>query len=181
MPEPQPAGQPPEPLFHESGASWYWLLGGPVAAAALMWVEHAGGYGVQLLAPLLLLVGVSGMLAIQIAAARVHTSVELTGMTLRDGTETIRLADVVWMYPESPQVRNRAAKPEKWQSARTLGELSGVPKGRVSIGLKLTGGRTAQAWARHHRGLRAALTPLVPTYPGADLAGPDDDAEAASW
>ena len=36
-----------------------------------------------------------------------------------------------------------------------------MPRGRTGIGLKLTGGRTAQAWARHHRDLRAALTPLV--------------------
>lgn len=57
---------------------------------------------------------------------------------------------------------------EQWQSARTLGELAGVPRGRTGIGLRLTGGRTAQAWARNHRGLRAALTALVEgrTEPG---------------
>ena len=31
----------------------------------------------------------------------------------------------------------------KWQSARAIGELTGVPRGRTGIGLKLTGGRTA--------------------------------------
>jgi hypothetical protein len=50
---------------------------------------------------------------------------------------------------------------EKWQSARSLGELNGVPRHRVAIGLKLTDGRTAQAWARRHRALRSALAPLV--------------------
>jgi hypothetical protein len=39
--------------------------------------------------------------------------------------------------------------------------LAGVPKRRTGIGLKLTEGRTAQAWARRHRHLRAALTPLI--------------------
>ena len=50
---------------------------------------------------------------------------------------------------------------EKWQSARALGELTGVPRGRTAIGLKLSGGRMAQAWARRHRELRAALTELL--------------------
>ena len=55
----------------------------------------------------------------------------------------------------------RTSRWQKWQEARALGELAGVPRGRIGIGLKLTGGRTAQAWARRHRHLRAALTPLV--------------------
>ncbi|STZ89058.1 conserved transmembrane protein [Mycolicibacterium fortuitum] len=36
-----------------------------------------------------------------------------------------------------------------------------MPRGRTGIGLKLTGARTAQAWARKHRKLREVLTPLV--------------------
>ena len=73
--------------------------------------------------------------------------------------------------PESEADRNAArdrAIADKWQASRALGELTGVPRGRTGIGLKLVGGRTAQAWARHHRGLRAALTPLVAerTNPG---------------
>jgi hypothetical protein len=62
-----------------------------------------------------------------------------------------------------------------------LGELTGVPRGRVGIGLRLTGRRTAQAWARNHRALRAALTPLVGQHTeSAEPLGPDvgdDDAE----
>ena len=46
-------------------------------------------------------------------------------------------------------------------SARALGELTGVPKGRTGIGLKLTNDRTAQAWARKHQQLRAQLIHLV--------------------
>ena len=36
-----------------------------------------------------------------------------------------------------------------------------MPRGRTGIGVELTGKRTAQAWARNHRALRAALTTLV--------------------
>ena len=49
----------------------------------------------------------------------------------------------------------------KWMSARALGELTGVPKGRTGIGVKLTNDRTAQAWARKHQQLRAQLVHLV--------------------
>ena len=77
-------------------------------------------------------------------------------MYLRQGTERLRVDDIVRIYPEpkGPDV-------PKWQSARALGELTGVPRRRTGIGLKLTNDRTVQAWARKHEALRAALTHLV--------------------
>jgi hypothetical protein len=102
------------------------------------------------------LVLVTGFLAIQVKAARIHTSVELTPEYLRQGTETIRIAEIVRIYPEAS-----GSEVEKWQSARAIGELTGVPRGRTGIGLKLSNARTAQAWARKHRQLRAALESLV--------------------
>jgi hypothetical protein len=99
---------------------------------------------------------VTGFLAIQVKAARIHTSVELTPDHLRQGTERVRVDDIVRIYPEPT-----GAEEPKWQSARALGELTGVPRGRTGIGLKLTNDRTAQAWARKHQQLRAALTQLV--------------------
>ncbi|MDF2826111.1 MAG: conserved transrane protein [Mycobacterium sp.] len=201
------AEQAGEVLFSENGASWYWVLAGPFAAAAMFAIQITSGAGVQWVVPLVFLVLVSGFIAVQIKAARIHTSVELTATSLRQGMETIRVDEIVTVYPAptngmrsyyDDRVLNRAAgrnksnalanramkkagldpagnpdppeKPapapepvsaEKWQSARALGELSGVPRGRTGIGLKLTGGRTAQAWARRHAELRAALTPLV--------------------
>jgi len=76
------------------------------------------------------------------------------------GTETSCYANRQ-IYPEAEHsvVSDKELAP--WQSARALGELFGVPRRRTGIGLKLTGGRTAQAWALRHRHLRAALTPLV--------------------
>lgn len=159
MSEPTLTG--PAPLFYEDGASWYWVLAGPVAALAMAFIQHSSGYGWQPLIPGMFLVLVSGFLAIQVKAARIHTSVELTEQTLRQGTETIRIDEIVMIYPAPEPSADHRAKTEKWQEARTLGELNGVPRGRAGIGLRLTGGRTAQAWARNHGALRAALTPLV--------------------
>lgn len=145
-----------EVLFYEQGASWAWLLMGPFAGVGMAVLQMTGGYGRDLWIPVLFLVLVSVFVAIQIKAARIHTSVELTAATLRQGAETLRVDEIVQIYPEAS-----GSEAPKWQSARALGELSGVPKGRTGIGLKLAGGRTAQAWARKHRKLREALTPLV--------------------
>jgi hypothetical protein len=149
------------PLFREAGARWYWVLVGPVSAAIMLWLEKTNGYGWQLGVPLLFLVLVTSFIALQVKAARIHTSVELTSETLRQGTETIKVDEIVRVYPEPEHPLTSEKELERWQSARALGELVGVPKGRTGIGLRLTGGRTAQAWARRHRHLRAALTPLV--------------------
>ncbi|OLP01404.1 DUF3093 domain-containing protein [Mycolicibacterium porcinum] len=145
-----------EVLFYEQGASWAWLLLGPFAGVGMAVLQMTGGYGRDLWIPVVFLVLVSVFVAIQIKAARIHTSVELTAETLRQGAETLRVDEIVSIYPEAS-----GSEAPKWQSARALGELSGVPKGRTGIGLKLSGGRTAQAWARKHRKLREALTPLV--------------------
>ncbi|MBS9532929.1 hypothetical protein KIH27_04915 [Mycobacterium sp. M1] len=149
-------------LFHESGASWAWVLLGPAAAVTMLLLQHAGGYGWRPLIPLVFLVVVSGFVGLQVAATRVHASVELTEQTLREGTETIAVDDIVLVYPEAGRPSNwRRGEPEKWQEARALGELSGVPVRRTGIGLRLKDKRTVQAWAHNHRALRAALTPLV--------------------
>jgi hypothetical protein len=149
-------GLPPEVLFHEQGASWWWLSAGPVAAIAMALIELSSGYGIQILVPGAFFVLVTGFLAIQVAAARIHTSVELTPDHLRQGTECVSIDDIARVYPEP-----KAHEEPKWMSARALGELTGVPRGRTGIVLRLTNDRSAQAWARKHHVLRAALTPLV--------------------
>lgn len=147
---------PPAVLFYEPGASWYWILAGPGAGVAMLLIQLSAGYGIQLLVPGIFFVLVTGFLAIQIKAARIHTSVELTPDHLRQGAERISIDDIVRIYPE-------ASGPEvlKWQSSRALGELTGVPRGRTGIGLKLSNDRGAQAWARKHRRLRVELTRVV--------------------
>jgi hypothetical protein len=147
---------PPPVLFYEPGASWYWLLAGPAAGIVMALIQLSAGYGIQLLVPGIFFVLVTGFLAIQVKAARIHTSVELTPDHLRQGTERLGIDAIVRIYPEP----TGPVEP-KWQAARALGELSGVPRGRTGIGLKLTNDRAAQAWARKHHKLRAALTHLV--------------------
>jgi hypothetical protein len=172
------------PLFREAGASWYWVLVGPASAGIMLWLEKKNGYGWQVSVPLLFLVLVTSFIALQVKAARIHTSVELTNDTLRQGTETIKVGEIVKVYPAPDHPLTSQKDLERWQSARALGELVSVPKGRIGIGLRLSGGRTAQAWARRHRHLRAALTPLVEERVGP--AGPppeppdDDDTESRS-
>jgi hypothetical protein len=154
-------GTEPKPLFRESGASWYWVLAGPLSAASMILIELWSGAGIQLVTPIIFLVMVTAFVALQVKAARIHVSVELTEDALRQGTETILVREIVRVYPEAEHHEASGKELAKWQSARALGELAGVPRGRIGIGLKLTGDRTAQAWARRHRHLRAALTPLV--------------------
>ena len=150
-------GSEPELLFREVGASWYWLLAGPATALIMLGIQMSAGVGPQWIVPIVFLVLVSVFLGVQVKAARIHTSVELTHDELRQGTETIDVASITRIFPEP----DAAAAPPKWQSARALGELTGVPRGRTGIGLKLSGDRLAQAWARRHGELRAALTELL--------------------
>ncbi|MDX1883447.1 DUF3093 domain-containing protein [Mycolicibacterium sp. 120270] len=146
----------PNVLFYEQGASWWWVLTGPASAVAMLLIQMSAGLGFQWLVPLVFFVLVSTFVAIQVKAARIHTSVELTPTTLREGTERISIDDIVRIYP-APEGNEEP----KWMSARALGELTGVPKGRTGIGVKLTNDRTAQAWARKHQQLRAQLVHLV--------------------
>jgi hypothetical protein len=150
------SAMPPQVVFYEPGASWAWVLAGPAAAITMALIQLSAGYGIQWLIPGIFLVLVTGFLAIQVKAARIHTSVELTPDHLRQGTESLKIDDIVRIYPEAT-----GSETPKWQSARALGELTGVPRGRKGIGLRLTNDRTAQAWARKHQQLRTSLTQLV--------------------
>jgi hypothetical protein len=151
--------QPSEPanvLFYEEGASWWWVATGPASAIAMVLIQMSAGLGFQWIVPTVFFVLVSGFVAVQVKAARIHTSVELTPTTLRQGAELTDIDDIVRVYP-APEGNEE----HKWMSARALGELTGVPKGRTGIGVRLTNDRTAQAWARKHRQLRAALVHLI--------------------
>lgn len=166
-----------EPLFFERGASWYWMLAAPAAALTMVFVQYRAGLGFRAFVPMLFLVMVGGFLALQIKAARTHTSVELTAEALREGTEILPVDDIVAVFPDPDYTVKTAGLMdkwqgralgvsstgplEKWQTARTLGEINGVPRGRKPVGIKLAGGAYAQAWARDHEGLRAALTRIV--------------------
>lgn len=155
------SAEQPQILFLEKGASWYWLIAGPASGLAMLLIQLKGGVGIKLAVPMLFLFLVTGFVALQIKAARVHTSVELTTETLRSGTEITSVSAIVEVYPELTRANKGEETTKKWVDARSLGELSGVPRGRRAIGIGMTGGRTARAWARKHRLLRKALEELV--------------------
>ena len=171
-------GGEPKPLFYESGSSWWWVALGPASAAAMILIEVWSGAPLSFVVPVIFLVLVSVFVGLQVKAARIHTSVELTEDALRQGTETLLVREIVKVYPEAENLEASGKELARWQSARALGELVGVPRRRTGIGLKLTEGRTAQAWARRHRHLRAALTPLVQERvepAGSDVTDDDRD------
>src|SRR6202022_3385638 len=118
------------PPFRGGGGSWYWVLVGPVSAGLMLWLEKSNGYGWQLSVPLLFLVLVTSFIALQVKAARIHTSVELTHQALRQGAATHKGCENVKVSPPPDHPLTSEKELERWQSARALGELVGVPKGR---------------------------------------------------
>jgi len=48
-----------------------------------------------------------------------------------------------------------------WEAAPALGESVSVPRRHTGIGLELSDGRLAQAWARDDAALRAALEQVL--------------------
>ena len=161
MTETRPEKGPEERLFYERGGSWVWLLVGPIAAVTMLILQHASGQGIHPTVPLVFLVLVTGFLALQLKASRIHTSVELTRDMLREGTEVTSVSQILGLFPELKFTLKSGEPLEQWQTARVLGELDNVPRGRTPIGIELSGDRIAQAWARNDRGLRAALTELI--------------------
>ncbi|MUM19831.1 hypothetical protein FZI91_04765 [Mycobacterium sp. CBMA271] len=164
-----------ERLFYEPGSRWRWLLLGPLAGLIIFGLQIWGKAGINFFMPVVVAAVVAFFIALQIYAARVHASVELTPTELRQGTETVSVSHIKWLYPDADR--------HVWEEARPLGELTGVPKGRKPVGLRLAGGRRAQAWAKKHEELRAALTTLVPAPPaGMDLGDdPEIDIESEKW
>lgn len=155
----------PEPvLFEEPGARWRSLLWGPVFCAVALVIELATGPVVHWIALGLFALLLVGFTYVQVSAARRHVSVELTPLRLRQGTEALDIADIEAVLP-APDYSGRHYEPAKWETARVLGELSGVPRRRTAVGLRLVGGAFVQAWARDDDALRDALEQVVVSEP----------------
>ena len=146
-------------LFSEPGGRWRTVTYGPLLCLIVLILELVIGrgaihwFGLTFCAALL-----AGFVALQVVAGRRHVSVELTESSLRQGTETVALDSIARVFPEHD---DESWDDDAWQSARALGELTGVPRRRTGIGLKIRGGGMVQAWARDHRELRAQLTTAV--------------------
>lgn len=145
-----------ETLYREAGGSWWVVSIGPVMILLVLILEIIGGgrihWGVLVIFGIVLV----GFSVLQVIAARQHVSMELTETTLRQGTQTIAVADIAEIFPA-----NNGSEPRDWEAARALGELPAVPRRRKGIGLRLTNGRLAQAWARDVDRLRSELSEAV--------------------
>jgi hypothetical protein len=150
-------------LFSEPGARWHAIAYGPIFCGVVLIAEVVLGIGVHVLITLFFALILAGIVWLQVIAARTHVSVELTPTWLRQGTETLLLSEIVDVLPE-PDENRRTDEP--WESARSLGELANVPRGRTAIGLTLSGGQLVRAWAKDDEGLRTELTGAVERLQG---------------
>ncbi|WP_455901308.1 hypothetical protein [Rhodococcus gordoniae] len=145
------------PLFHEPGARWRTVAIGPVFCVVALVVELLTGPVVHWAALPILAIVLAGFSYVMVVAARRHVSVELSATALRQGTEELPVAEIEAVLPP-PADRG---EPKRWETARSLGELSDVPRGRKAVGLRLTGGTFVRAWAKDADELRARLGELV--------------------
>ncbi|NEW39482.1 hypothetical protein GV794_25010 [Nocardia cyriacigeorgica] len=142
-------------LFAEPGGRWRSVAYGPALCLLILVLELATGSSPHWFALLFCGALIAAFVALQVVAARRHISVELTPEALRNGTETLPLDAIDAVLGEADE---QGWDEEPLESARALGELSGVPRRRTGIGLRRTDGDVVQAWARDHRGMRAALS-----------------------
>ncbi|MGQ4596922.1 hypothetical protein [Nocardia sp. R6R-6] len=145
-------------LFAEPGARWRVVSYGPILCLAILVLEFVTGSSVHWFALLFCSALIAGFVALQVFAGKRHVSVELTPATLRSGTESLPLTSIAQVLPERDE---QSFDDELWESARALGELTGVPRRRTGIGLRLADATLVQAWAKDHQALRAALTAAV--------------------
>ncbi|MFW0786000.1 DUF3093 domain-containing protein [Gordonia sp. CPCC 206044] len=142
-----------EVLFYEPGGSWWVVAIGPVLIGAVLALEIAGPGQVHWPVLIIFAVILIGFSLVQVFAARTHVSVRLTETTLHQGTRSVPLEKIAEIYPV-----NNGAEPEKWESARALGELPAVPRRRKGVGVKMVDGTLAQAWARNVDRFRTELS-----------------------
>ncbi|MTE16539.1 hypothetical protein [Nocardia aurantiaca] len=164
-------------LFSEPGARWRTIGYGPALCAIILVIELIRGGAIHWFGLAFCAVLLAGFVWLQVVAGKRHISVELTPKQLREGTEVVPLRDIAKVLPEEDE---QSWDYEDWQSARALGELTGVPRRRKGIGLELADGRLVQAWARDHITLRAELTAALERARGTDDGrGADDERKEA--
>ncbi len=106
-------------------------------------VELLTGPVVHWVALPIIAIVLAGFSYVMVVAARRHVSVELTSTVLRQGTEELPVAEIEAVLPPPPDDRR---DPERWETARSLGELADVPRGRKPVGR-----------AAHRRNVRAGV------------------------
>lgn len=150
-----------EVRFAEPGARWRVLLWAPGFAAVGLLSDALMGSGMRWFVWVIAALILSAIGAWMVHAARQHTSVSLTADLLTQGQDELPTHDIVKVFPAAPTGCGRDDPPENWESARALGEISRVPRGRRGVGIQLRRGNLAQAWAKNDDALRDALTQIL--------------------
>ncbi|MGW4479026.1 hypothetical protein [Rhodococcus triatomae] len=161
-------GDSGEVAFAEPGARWNAVVLGPALCVVVLIADIFVGAGVHLLGLALFAVVLAGFVALQVLAARRHASVEVTATRLRCGSESVDLDDIAEVLPLADPMDEDL---QPWETARVLGELTGVPRRRTPVGLRLVDGGTVRAWARDGDGLRSVLESVVGRTGRADEEG----------
>jgi hypothetical protein len=141
-------------LYREPGARWRAVAYGPLLCVVVLIVELATGASVHWITLPVCAAMLAGFVSVQVVAAQNHASVELTTETLRNGTETVPLVDIVEVLPPR---EDDSWDIEPWETARSLGELAEAPRRRTAIGLRLSRGELVRAWAKNDEALRREL------------------------
>ena len=162
-----------ELLHAERGASWHTLWLAPALAAVGLASDALMGDGMRWYVWVLAAVVLGAIGAWMIHAAREHTSVYLTRELLTQGQDELPTSEIVKVFPAAPRKRAGDDPPEHWETARALGEISRVPRGRRGVGVQLRRGSLAQAWAKDDDGLRAALAQILEDRRRAAEASPE--------
>ncbi|OYD68757.1 hypothetical protein [Rhodococcus sp. OK302] len=160
----------PEVLFYEPGSRMVAIAFGPIFCVIALIIELFTGPVVHWFGLAMFAVILTGLVYVQVIAARRHASVQLTTTTLRQGTEEVPLREIAEVFPESDDAAYEEDM-EPWETARALGELSGVPRRRHGIGLRLTTGGLVRAWAKDDEALREALNQVM----GAEKESANDE------
>lgn len=159
-------------LFEEPGARWRAVAYGPAFCVMALIIELFTGPVIHWLALPLFAVLLAGFVYLQVMAARTHASVYLTETSLQQGTEEVALDEIAAVLPlADPDDYDY----EDWETARPLGELTNVPRGRTGIGLRLVGGGLVRAWAKDADTLRDHLERLVGVEDRDDDVDGDED------
>lgn len=150
-----------EVLYTEPGARWRVLLLAPGLAAVGLLSDALTGGGMRWFVWVLAALILGAIGAWMVHAARQHTSVRLTTDVLAQGQDELPTRDIVRVFPAAPRKRASDDPPEHWETARALGEISRVPRGRRGVGVQLRRGNLVQAWAKDDDALRAALSAIL--------------------
>ena len=150
----------PRVLFAEPGGRWRSVAFGPLFCLAGAVIEFALGVPVHWLAWVATAPLLAAATALHVLGARRHGAVELSTDRLRQGTEVLQVSDIELVFDE-PGERAWDDPLFAWETSRALGESFSVPRQHTGVGLELTDGRLAQAWARDDSGLREALEEVL--------------------